>query len=161
MSAETHSIALVRGPLDVRAAVDQFGSVAAGEAVVTRKLCVPYYWYWATGSVPRVFGRQPFALDCLVEARTGIAATADRFEIDQAEVGNAAVLPARCSEAGAAGSAYRCVTNNLTRRARSLSDFNVTLEPRGVVHKAFWLLTWGDRRLLVDSVTGGWHAVGR
>ena len=67
------------------------------------------------------------------------------------------ILRQRVSRPIAQRAAQRCVTNALCRKLRTLADFRLELEARGVVHKLFWVIPSGAERVLVDSVTGGWY----
>ena len=52
--------------------------------------------------------------------------------------------------------AKQTVTHYLGRRLRTISDFDVRVAARGLVHKRFWIVQTSDARLLVDSTTGAW-----
>ena len=122
---------------------------------------VPYFWYRASGTAPTPYGRQPFDVDCLVDACSGEAATSDPFVVVETMHRKDTVLRPRVPRRAAQQAAQRCVTNALCRKLRTLANFRLELEARGVVHKTFWVVPTGDELVIVDSVTGGWHPLTR
>lgn len=130
------------------------GQVLAGEP---RRVCYPYHRFQAQVSVPRLFGRHSVDVECLVDARTGVASTSDRFLVERRAVAVADILPLVQATDAAQLAARRCLAHSLTRRLRTLADFRVRPEYRGVVYKTFWLLSCEGREVLVDSANGAWH----
>ena len=134
-------------------------ALAGAEALspTCESIHVPYFWYRAAGSAPTPYGRRPFGIDCLVDARNGEASTSDPFALLEKTHPKGNVLRQRVPLRVAQKAAQRCVSNALCRKLRTLADFRLELAARGVVHKTFWVVPSGDELVLVDSVTGGWY----
>lgn len=133
---------------------------AAGDMAAVRDAsCIhyPYYWYRAHGSAPGLFGRRSLALDCLVDARSGIASTADPFAIERRRPVDAVQLAPRHSADDAICTARRCLAHSLGRRLRTIADFQLNLDVRGLVYKTYWVVDCAGEDLLVDSGTGAFH----
>lgn len=136
--------------------LERYRDISTGRLDAER-IYVPYFWYRASGDTPTPFGRRAFEVDCLVDALNGDAATCDRFALEEERVSKDALLQPRCAEAAARRSATQRVTHQIGRAVRTLADFGVVLEARGVVHKPYWLLRSVKGTLLVDGATGGWY----
>ena len=134
---------------------------AASLSPKCERIHVPYFWYRAAGSAPTPYGRRPFRIDCLVDARSGEASTSDPFDVVLGADREGDVLRRRVPVLAAQKSARRCVSNALCRKLRTLADFRLELKDRGVVHKTFWIVPSGEESVLVDSVTGGWYPMAR
>ena len=149
------NVALIRAEIGAGEARSTVASVAGvTEVVVDRRIYYPYHWYRAAGSAPGFFGRRPVSLSCLVDACSGTVSTADPFALDEVTVCDAVLVAARREACDTALAAHRYVTHALGRGLRTMANFNVDLDHRGVVHKPFWVLRCGESRVLVDGVTG-------
>ncbi|MEM7502384.1 MAG: hypothetical protein AAF417_10090 [Pseudomonadota bacterium] len=155
--AEEHRIHCVRGSLGAADAAALVG-LEPLPAQRAQKVYAPHYWFVACGSSPTLFGRRDFAVDCLVDACSGDAATADRFSVDE-ELSNGLVLPTVWSADDAERVAVRRTLANLSRQLRTLADFHVDVELRGLIYKPCWLLPRADEHVLIDALTGGWYSV--
>ena len=159
--ADAASVALLRAGLDAAEARQALTRIAgADDFELQQTVYYPYHWYRASGSAPRLLGRRALVVDCLVDACTGVASTADRFAPEPAAVPADAVIEAKRPARGTEPAARRYVTHALGRGARALADFGVRLEHAGVVHKALWIFAASGLRVLVDSTTGGIHPLG-
>ena len=96
-----------------------------------------------------------------MDAQSGEAATSDPLSLIEQPNLHDSVLPQRVSSSAAQKAAQRCVSNALWRKLRTLADFRLEFEDRGLVHKAFWIVASGAESVLVDSVTGGWYPLRR
>lgn len=124
-----------------------------------RRIHYPYHWFNAEGSTPGLFGRRELALSCLVDARTGLANTADRFVVEQRTTGGTLLAPG-VDEGSAGIAARRYLGHSLRRQLRTIADFRVHLDYRGLVYKTYWLVDWaGGDGILVDSGSGAFHAL--
>ncbi len=155
--ADAARIDCVRGYLDAADAAAAAG-LKALPVQGAEKVYAPHYWFTAFGCSPTLFGRRDFVIDCLVDACSGEAATADRFSIAE-EVPDGLVLPSTWTAADAARAAKRRTLANLTRQLRTLADFHVTFEARGLIYKPCWLVPDADEHLLIDALTGAWYSV--
>ena len=152
------NVALIRAEIGAGEATSIVASVAGvTAAAVDRQIYYPYHWYRAAGSAPGLFGRRRVSLSCLVDACNGIVSTADSFALDDVTVSGALLVAARHEACDAAVAAQRYVTHALGRGLRTIANFNVDLDHRGVVHKPFWVLRCGESRVLLDGVTGRLH----
>lgn len=135
-------------------------AAAAGDMIGVRgATCIhyPYYWYRAHGSAPGLFGRRSLTLDCLVDARSGVASTTDRFTIEERRLADSVQLTARHSTDDARGAAQRCLAHSLGRRLRTIADFQLNLDECGLVYKTYWVVDCAGEDLLVDSGNGAFH----
>jgi len=141
-------------------------------AHVERLILYPYYRFDATFTMPaivgRKFGKRRLGKQvCLVDALSGIAATADPFRlldevsidsyVGESVVGESLSLPIRQSPEKAARAAHRRVTQTLSRQFRTIASFDLQLEARSVVQKLFWQIRADGSDVVVDSRTGGMH----
>ena len=152
------AIAVIReqlSALDARAVVAAASHDAAAGDV--RAVYYPYHYFDATGSAPGLFGRRPLALRCLVDARSGEAFSSDPFAIENREVAPAPVLSSGFDAVAAEAAALRCLSHGVGRRLRTIAEFRLRLDYRGLVFKAYWLLNCGSDTVLVDSGNGAWH----
>ena len=94
---------------------------------------------------------------CLVDAVNGLGATADSFELKKESVPGDSLLAAEIEPADANAIAHRTVTHRLGRKLRTIASFDVELQPRGLVHKRFWIVRTKAARVMVDSTNGGLH----
>lgn len=127
------------------------------EAHVETDIIYPYYCFDADCSIPTMVGRKQVSLICLVDAINRMGATANSFELKNEAVLAASLLPAEISGRDASDIAHRTVTHSLSKNLRTISSFDVTLTPRGLVHKRFWIVQSSEARVMVDSTTGGLH----
>lgn len=150
-------IACVDGSLDADGAATAAG-VPPLSIAHSQKVYAPHYWFAASGTSPTLFGRRRFAVDCLVDALSGLAATADPFEVSKQTV-DGLVLRISVSERDAERAAKRRTLTNLAREFKTLADFGIELETRGLIYKPCWVLQHADERLLVDALTGAWYSL--
>lgn len=117
----------------------------------------PYYCFDAECSVPTLVGRKDISLICLVDAVNGLGATADSFELKKESLSPAMRLPVELELKTAVDIAQRTVTHRMGKKLRMIASFDVSIVPRGMVHKRFWIVQARDARVMVDSTTGGLH----
>lgn len=147
------------GSADALRVVDTIaGSQAAS---IDRKIYYPYFYFSANCSARTLFGSKPISASCLIDGCSGIGATADPFTVVETRVPADAVLKTRNGTQEARKAAHRFLTHNLGRRLRTIGHFNVELEANGLVYKAFWLVRCGDTVVMVDSLSGCLHTLGR
>lgn len=151
----------------IRAAIDAAGAASIVAAAgghsdpgeLPRPVYYPYHWFDAGGSTPGLFGRRALALSCLVDARTGLANTADRFVVvEQGAAGNT-LLTHGVDEASAGAAARRYLGHSLRKQLRTIADFRVRLDYRGLLYKTYWLVDCAGDGILVDSGSGAFHAL--
>ena len=129
-------------------------------AHVERDVIYPYYCFDAGCRVPTLAGRRSVDTVCLVDAVNAIGATADGFQVKRERVPAGRLLAPALPVAEADAIATRTVAHWLGRSLRTITNFDVALEPRGLVHKRFWIVHANGSRLLVDSTTAGWIPLG-
>jgi len=151
-------VVVIRGAFNATDALCVVASLTGDiEARVLRDIIYPYYCFDAACSIPTLAGRKPLSMICLVDAVNGLGATADSFELKKERVSAETVMATTIDVADAADIATRTVTHRLGRKLRTITDFDVDVTSRGLVHKRFWIVQTGEARLLVDSTTAGWH----
>lgn len=154
-------ISLIRPELGAADAVRVVSSIAGSQAArIERKIYYPYFWYSADCAARTLFGKKALSINCLVDGRGGLGATTDSFEVDKPTVPHEAIMGCRTGEAQARRSAQRFVTHNLGRGLKTVGHFDVALESRGLVYKAFWLVRCEGAMVMVDSVTAAVHMLG-
>jgi hypothetical protein len=121
------------------------------------EIIYPYYCFDANCSVPTLAGRKHVSLVCLVDAANGIGATADSFELKKETVPAARLLSVEIDTDKAAEIAQQTVTHRMGKNLRMIASFDVSVVPRGMVHKRFWIVQSSDARVMVDSTTGSLH----
>lgn len=160
--SKRETITLIReslGSADALRIVNRIaGSRVAG---IDRKIYYPYFWFSANCSVQTLFGNRPISATCLIDGCNGMGATADPITVSETSVPEDAILNARRGAKEARSVAHRFLGHCLGRRLRTIGHFNVELEARGLIYKAFWLVRCGDTLVLVDSLSGCLHTLGR
>lgn len=156
------TITLIReslGSADALRIVDTIAGTRV--ASIDRKIYYPYYRFSANCSAQTLFGSKPISASCLIDACHGIGATSDPVTVSASSVPTDDILEVRNGAKEASKAAHRFLTHILGRRLRTIGHFNVELEAKGLVHKAFWLVRCGDTVVMVDSLSGGLHTLGR
>lgn len=149
---------VVLGSVDAVAAVDIVSTITGDcSATADRVLYYPYFRFIGSYTLPTLFGRKEAELLCLVDAVTGRGATADGFVISQVNASEMDVINSNITADLAAREAQRTVTNALSKSLRVISNFDLALQHRGVVYKAFWIVSNGSVRAMVDQVNGSMH----
>lgn len=161
MTTELLAVDVVAGHFDRAGAARAVADVGKADAYVERCLYYPYHWYRVDGSAPSWLGRRRITLGCLVDARSGVARTADDFDVEQSVVPADDLLQPSKDSVSAERQAQRYVSHALGKGLRTIASFDVELEHRGVVYKAFWVLRCGGTRVLLDSTSGELHVLNR
>ncbi len=158
--ADKKLLAVIHEEVDASAALQSIHAVRGDVAgVVEQKLVYPYYLFRAGCKIPTIVGKQDVSVDCLVDGINGLGATADPFITEQLNVTDENHLKPELSAGEAVKVAHRTVTHQLGKKLKMIAPFDVTLEARGMIYRSFWIVRIGDRRIMVDSVTGGTHAL--
>jgi len=122
-----------------------------------RQLFYPYYHFAVTGRLRWLFGVRHMHIDCLVDARTGRAASADSLMLDHLQIDSRDRVSALKDGVEAESSARRYASHALGRSLRVLGNFNLALSRAALVHRPFWVVGAGAVSVLVDAVTGELH----
>jgi len=156
--ADEERAVVIRGALNATDALCVVASLTGDfEARVEKDVIYPYYCFDADCSIPTLVGRKNLVIICLVDAVNGIGATADNFELNSESVAAQSLLTTEIDAESASDIAQRTVTHRLGRKLRTITSFDVKLNPRGIVHKRFWIVRTSDARVMVDSTSGGLH----
>ncbi len=156
--SKREQVVVVRGSITSTDALCLVSSLTSDvEVQLKPEVIYPYYCFDANCSVPTMAGRKEIALICLVDAVNGIGATADNFELKTETLSAAKLLPIELDTQAAADIAQRTVTHRMGKKLRMIASFDVSIEPRGIVHKRFWIVQSSDARVMVDSTTGNLH----
>ena len=129
-----------------------------------RKVYYPYFWFHLRHATRTLLGQSSARLSCLVDTRTGHASTADPFEVERVDVSTGVVMTPRLAEADALRIAHRYSGYVMRNRRKALVAPQVTVLDRRLVYKPFWIVdgttpSESSFRVLVDGVTGGFHAL--
>jgi hypothetical protein len=145
----------------MRASIDEAGAIEiAGRAGTSpppragRRLHYPYYRFLFRSTASTLLGESTSHVCCLVDARTGLAATSDPFDTVTLHPPGEDVLGPTLGEAEANALARRFVRHVIHARRRSLATPRIEPLDRGLVYKPFWVVAGGTASLLVDGVTG-------
>ena len=156
--AERQQVVVIRGAINSTDALCVVASLTGDvEATVETEMIYPYYCFDANCTVPTMVGRKNIPMLCLVDAVNGLGATADSFELKKETVPADQLLDTEIDGDDAAATAIRTVTHRLGRKLRTITSFDVDVQPRGIVHKRFWIVRTSDARVMVDSTNGGLH----
>jgi len=149
---------LLRALLDERAAVTRVGALLdAADVQIERRVYYPYYHFAVQGELRWLFRRKRLRFDCLVDARTGHASSADPLDVERVATLSEGGLAVQQTPGEAARRARRYAQHAMGRGLRLMSNFNTRLEACGVVYRPFWILGSGSMRILLDAVTGELH----
>jgi len=123
--------------------------------VIETDILYPYYCFDVDCQVPTLVGRKNISLICLVDAINGLGATADSFRRKNETVPETSLLSEEINDDVAAETAHRTVTHCLSKKMRTIASFDVSLLPRELIYKRFWIVKSRGVRVMVDSTTGG------
>lgn len=129
-----------------------------------RELYYPYHWVSLRFSATTLFGKSAARIYCMVDARTGIAATTDRFELESVEPGARRVVEPCVGEAEALTAARRYGGYVMRSRRRALVTPRIDVLAHALVFKPMSVvrLSCPGRpgfRVLVDGMSGGFHVL--
>lgn len=136
-----------------------------GRAEAERRLFYPYYCSVVRHTTRSLLGSTALGLSCLVDARTGVASTADAFATSRLDAPDADVLEPLLDAGRSRALAERYAGYVLRRRRSSLSFRQPALETTKLllVHKPFWIVRCSREDatfpVLVDGVTGRFHVL--
>ena len=132
------AIAAIRSNVDSDEALKILrGYAGCGDARIERRLFYPYYHVVANGRLRWLFGERRLKLDCLIDARTGRASSADAPVVEQLEVSESERLVARNDATTAIAAARRYASHALSRGLKVLGNFNLDLRDAELVHRPF------------------------
>jgi len=149
---------VIREQFDAFAALQGINAVRRDIcAVVEQKLVYPYFQFTARCKVPTVVGKKRVTVACMVDGVNGHGATADHFSTDEIMVPEKSRLQLGISHDEAKKIAQRTVTHQFGKKLKLIAPFEVALESSGLVYRSFWIVRVGDKRVMIDSVTGAMH----
>ena len=156
--ANTVSLKVIREKIDASAALQGIHAVR-GEitGVVEQKLVYPYFQFTARCKVPTVVGKKEVTIDCMVDGVNGHGATVDHFCTDEVAVAEDCRLQIAIACDEATKIAQRTVTHQLGKKLKTIAPFDVTIQSTGLVYRSFWIIRVGEKRVMIDSVTGSMH----
>ncbi|HSC26412.1 MAG TPA: hypothetical protein VLD67_04005 [Vicinamibacterales bacterium] len=157
----TQEIVAIRGGVTSTEALQVFRSVCGGGTpFVRRRLYYPYFWFRLRYRARTLLGETALQVSCLVDARTRVASTSDRFALERVEAGDGDVVEPRLAEDEARGIAERYVAYVVKNRTKALVAPDRDVVDRELIRKPFWIVECvkrPDRSILVDGVTGRFH----
>lgn len=149
---------VIRGEVDVHAALENARAMAAGAPVAAaQSVLYPYFGFRAHCTIPTFVGTRTVSINCLVDGLNDAGATADSYMTDVLYASNEVRLEAIVSQVEAERTARQTMTHGLGRKLKMIAPFDVHLELAGIVYKRFWIVRIGDARIMTDSVTGHMH----
>ena len=149
---------VIREQIDASAALQSVNTVRRDiTAVVEQKLVYPYFQFTARCKVRTVVGKKEVTIACMVDGVNGHGATADHFSTDEILVPENSRLRLGISHDEATKIAQRTVTHQLGKKLKMIAPFEVALESIGLAYRSFWIVCVGDKRVMIDSVTGVMH----
>jgi hypothetical protein len=152
------SLKVIREQIDASAALQGINSVRGDiTCVVEQKLVYPYFHFTARCKVPTVVGKKEVTIACMIDGVNGHGATADHFSTDEILVPEESRLQLGISHGEATKIAQQTVTHQLGKKLKMIAPFEVALESTGLVYRSFWIVRVGDKRVMIDSVTGAMH----
>lgn len=114
----------------------------------------PYFHFHVNYQAPFLFARKQLKIDCLIDGLNGQAATSDMFLLKDIEAYSDDILNKKVNRERAYKSGKRYVINSLSRKFKSISNFNVTMNFKSTVYKSFWVIEYENISLIVDSING-------
>lgn len=153
-------IGVMRASLDRGAARSLVAELSGGPAEIERRVYYPYFRFGVSGLLRWLFGSRTLRTECLVDARTGRASTADSLSVDRLMVVDEERLAAVKAPDEADRLARRYATHALGRGLRVLGNLHIQLDGGELVHRPFWIVRSDSTRVLVDAVTGELHPLG-
>ena len=122
-----------------------------------RRVFYPYYRFRIDASSRALWRTRHFATECLVDARTGRAATAEELRVLRQSVDSNEVLLATLDATRAHQVAMRYASHALSRSFKVVRNFGLQLTDAGIVHRPFEIVCVEGSRLLFDTLTGDVH----
>ena len=119
----------------------------------------PYFHFHVNYQAPFLFARKQLKIDCLIDGLNGQAATSDMFLLKDIEAYSDDVLNKKVNRERAYKSGKRYVINSLSRKFKSISNFNVTMNFKSTVYKSFWVIEYENISLIVDSINGSYKVI--
>ncbi len=131
-----------------------------------RRIYYPYFWFHLRYATRTLLGKSSVRLSCLVDTRTGLASTADPFDVERLDPNAGALMEPRLAEDDALRIAHRHGAYVVRNGRKALSVPEVTVLERCQVYKPFWIVDGTKRRastfrVLVDGLTGRFHVLRR
>ena len=156
--AKQEHVVVVRGAISSIDALCIVSSLTGDmDAKLETEIIYPYYCFDAECSVPTLAGRKNIALVCLVDAVNGLGATADNFAFKKEAVPLKKRISIEVAKDAAANIAERTVTHRMGKKLRMIASFDVSIAPRGVVYKRYWIVQSSEASVMVDSSNGSLH----
>jgi len=161
----TRSLARIRGSIGRERAEMLIAPVAGGWTPRTEAcLFYPYFWFLFRCSTRTLFGETGLKVSCLIDAQTKVGATTDAFELEHVGVPAGDVIEPRLDEAEANRLAERYVAYVVRNRRKALVVPKLEVLEHALVFKPFWIVNCTndskpDFRVMVDGITGGFHAL--
>ena len=124
-----------------------------------RRLYYPYDWTLFRCRANTWLGATGMNLACLVDCRTGVAATTDPFATERVAAGDALVMDRRIDPETALRLARRYAAYAIRQKHKALVLPRLEVVERRSVYKPFWVVDTRSKNgrpqtLLIDGLTG-------
>ena len=113
----------------------------------------PYFYFKADCKMPFLYGRKSFAINAMVDACSGHAATSDLFTTERKVVPEGQLLTKKITIETAQIKAKRYLIDHLNRKFRTLGNYDILLGNEQEAYKLFWVLEYKNQSIMVDSIT--------
>jgi hypothetical protein len=162
------TIRVMAGGLASDAVESRVAEASPGWRVETEcEIYYPYHWVLLRYVASTLFGRSASPVWCVVDARTGLAATTDPFELafmERNDLGAAKIADPRVDAADAIAIARRYAAYVMRQRRKALVVPRVDVVERAVVYKPMSTVRLSRAgepsfRVLVDRMSGGFHVL--
>tara|TARA_B100001142_G_scaffold318775_1_gene361338 strand:- start:1249 stop:1746 length:498 start_codon:yes stop_codon:yes gene_type:complete len=130
-----------------------------GDAFNIGESFYPYFHFQVNYQAPFLLARKQLKIDCLIDGLNGQAATSDIFLLKNIEAYSDDILNKKVNRERAQISGKRYVINSLSRKFKSISNFNVIMNFKSTVYKSFWVIEYENISLIVDSINGSQKVV--
>lgn len=150
-------LCVMRPSVTAESATSRVARLLGEETSIERRVLYPWYHIAISGRLRWLFGHRRIDFRCLVDARTGRAASTDELALDHVMPAAGEALDVLQDAGTARRAASRFASHVLGRRFRMLGHFDLRAGDVRVVHRPYWIVRAGPERLLLDAVTGELH----
>ncbi len=129
-----------------------------------QRIYYPYDWYLFRYRASTWLGATTSLISCLVDARTGVCATADPFRLEDRTAGDAWMLNRREDRDATLALARRYADHVVRQKHKALVLPRVDIVESRQVYKPFWVAVCDPgsdtaQTMLIDGVTGEYCAL--
>lgn len=155
-------IRAIRTTVGAEEAVAILESTAPVSAAVERQVFYPFHWFLLRCSTSTVLGTSAVRVSCLVDGRSGLCATADRFDLEGIRASCEDILDTKLGELDGRRIAKRYAAYVVRGKRKAFVRAELEVLEAALIYKPFWVVGCKEGstppfRMLVDGVTGGFY----